>query len=735
MNGRTCLLHGLLAGLLAIPAGVSAGPRVLEETARIPAPDPSYVWPLSVAIDGDFLIATGHKDVENEPGGTQDNSAWLYQRQSNGSWTLVRRLVQHVILSDFDEPLINVDMQGGVAVIQKEGATFIFERSGTSWVAVPPPITTDGMDVEVSGGTIAVTAGTCDWATNSYRKNSSGAWVLVRQTPPEPTPDCENEDERGDVDVSGNAVVVATFSDGTNPSSARIFEGAFGTTPIMTRLTAPEGNPFAFGNPVAIELPAAVIGDSIPNIGPQAYTKDPAGHWFHSGSLLRPDNLALQSVGQIELRGGLAIVSQPDDNAYGVRSGSVSVFQRNTDGTFRYVAKLLASDRGEEQALGFTAEISGRRVVASNIGKRAAYVFELPTSLTQPATMQDNFEDGNAADWTPQAGSLYSVATTTTSRVYRQSSTAGNATSIWNNTSRTNQAVEADIKPTSFSTTTGDKWFGLVARYTSATNHYYVTLRNNNTLLLRKMVNGVFTTLASAALPVTLNRSYQVRLEAIGTKLRVFVDGQLLAQASDRSLSQGQAGVVTFRTRADFDNVLVSSNPRTVLASYKFGFDDEDSFDAWESVGTWTKNAPAGVYIQTNTTSGTRSITGTPTGDQVVNVRLRRTAAAGSNNWLGVAARYRDEGNYYYVTLRNNNTVSLRKLVNGAITELDTAPFTVTTNTWYRVRLEAVGTHLRVYINDVLRLDATDSSHATGRYGPVLYRTAAEYDEVVASEP
>ena len=731
MRGRSWLL----AGLLALPVGAVAEPRVLEETARIPAPDETYFFPLSVAVDGDWLIATGRKDVFDVPGVDQDNSAWLYQRQSNGTWTLVRRLVQHLILTDLVEPEINVGMQDGVAAITKGEASFIFERSGTNWVSVPSPISTNGMDVEVSGGTITVSAGACDWSTNSYRKNASGAWALVRTTPGETTPYCDNEDERGDVDVSGNAVIVATFSDGTNPGSARIFEGPFGTTPIMTRLTAPVGHPFGFDDPVAIELPGAVVGHGEPNVGPQAYTKDPAGHWFHSGPLLRPDNLALQQPAQIELGTGLAIISHTGDNTYGSSSGSVSVFQRNSNGTFRYVAKLLASDRDENQGLGGTAEISGRRVVASNFGTRAVYVFDLPTDLSQPAAVQDNFEDGNAADWTPQAGGMFSVVATATSRAYRQTSTAGKATSIWNNTARANQAVEADIKPTAFATVSGDKWFGLVARYTNANNHYYVTLRNNNTLLLRRMVNGAFTTLATAPLTVTLNRSYRVRLEAIGTRLRVFIDGQLAAEASDSALSQGQAGVVTFRTRADFDNVLVSSNPLTTLASYKFSFDDEDSFGNWESSGTWTHDNLAGVYRQTDTTSGTRSIAGIPTGDQVVSAVVRRIGAAGTNNWMGIAARYRDAGNYYYVTMRNNNTISLRKLVNGAIAELDSAAFAVTTNTWYRVRLEAVGTQLRVYMNDVLRLEAIDASHTTGRYGPVLYRTAAEYGEVIAVEP
>lgn len=721
----------LAAALLALPAGVFAAPRVIEETAKIPSPDPTYYWPLHVAIDGDWLIATGFKDLYQTDPGMGDDSAWLYQRQSDGSWRLIRRLVQHIVPYELDEPLMMVDMEGGVAALLKEGASWIFERAGSNWVSVPSPIATDGMDVEVSGGTIVASSGHCSWTANAYRKGTNGAWTLVRNTEPQPDEFCENEDDRGDVDVSGNAVMVFTWGNENGPYSARIFEGPFGTTAVMTRLVAPAGEPYVFIDPVAIDLPSALVSASAP-IGVQAFTRNTSGVWERSGALLRPDSLAVNSPSKIKARGGLAVVGFQVDGAHGVGTGSASVFQRNTNGTYRYVAKLVASDRGPEQYFGNAVKVSGRRVVATNNGTQSAYVFELPTDLTQPATVQDTFQDGNASDWAPLAGSSFTVATTATSRVYRQSSTVGNAASIWNNTDRTNQAVQADIKPTAFATTTGDKWFGLVARYSDANNYYYVTLRNNNTVLLRRMVSGVFTTLDTAPLPITLNRNYRVRLEAIGTRLRLFVDDQLLAEASDRTHTHGSAGVMMYKTRADYDNIVVSGNPHTTLATYQFRAEHE-SLTNWQTLGTWTE--ADGVYAQSDLAAGARSIGGIATDDQILNARMRRTSAAGTNNWFGLATRYRDAGNYYYITLRNDNTIALRKLVNNAIVELDTAAFTVTTNAWYQTRFEAIGTQLRVYINDQLQLEATDNSHATGRYGPVMYRTAAQYDDILAVQP
>src|SRR6185503_5794211 len=115
---------------------------------------------------------------------------------------------------------------------------------------------------------------------------------------------------------------------------------------------------------------------------------------------------------------------------------------------------------------------------------------------------------------------------------------------------------------------------------------------------------------------------------------------------------------------------------------------------------------------------------------------LRPTAfVANMDDWFGLGARYTDLNNHYYVTLRNGNVLWLRKVVGGSFTTLDSQPFTLATGTTYRVRLEVIGTSIKVYVNGVVQLEATDSSHSSGGVVLRMYRTATQYDNVQVLKP
>lgn len=145
------------------------------------------------------------------------------------------------------------------------------------------------------------------------------------------------------------------------------------------------------------------------------------------------------------------------------------------------------------------------------------------------------------------------------------------------------------------------------------------------------------------------------------------------------------------------------------------------------------------VWNQSSVLDVARASIGVPTDDQIVRVRARLDTFATPNGpqerWFGLMARYVDDQNYYYVTLRNSNTISLRKLVNGVITVLDSAPFPVSPATWYSLRLDAVGDQVRAYVDGRLLVEATDTSHPAGTAGPVMFKAAVDYDDYSAVQP
>src|SRR5262245_52828949 len=82
----------LLSALLSPPS--AAGPLIIEESATITTPDPSYSFGFEVAVGSTSIIASGVRDAPNpEFPGQQELAAFLFERNSStGKWEFVRKL-------------------------------------------------------------------------------------------------------------------------------------------------------------------------------------------------------------------------------------------------------------------------------------------------------------------------------------------------------------------------------------------------------------------------------------------------------------------------------------------------------------------------------------------------------------------------------------------------------------------------------------------------------------------
>jgi hypothetical protein len=166
-------------------------------------------------------------------------------------------------------------------------------------------------------------------------------------------------------------------------------------------------------------------------------------------------------------------------------------------------------------------------------------------------------------------------------------------------------------------------------------------------------------------------------------------------------------------------------------------FEDGDA-QGWEASSTsWTVLAHAGfnVYRQTSTTGASVAILGgMDWTNQSIDVDVRPLAFQGADRWAGVVARYVDDGNHYGVRLRSTNRIEIVRRLNGASKVLGSAPFSVPLNVNHRVRFEAVGTWLRLYVGGNRVLQARDSALKHGAVGMRTFWARAQFDNVVVSD-
>lgn len=720
---------------LGMIGAVQAEPVVIEETARIESPqsdrDIRYItrWDSAqyssrISVSGNRLILLGlHYDESVDP--YIQYTPWIFARTSTGEWTHGATLPD---LEDWPElhfgVPVDVSIDGNTAA-----ARGIFGWTGSSWVKSSADTVRLGPEVVISGGTIADSSDAfLGYSADIYARGSSGTWSRSQTvTVPDVYKFSDGEYHGADIDLSGNQLIIHVPYGDVPPdytdsvaNQAHIFERSSNT---WSRV----GFVSAYGEDVAIENGTAVVGETI-------FKRSATGVWNFSESFERPERVPSSLPRPIALRDGLLVTGHHIDNVRGTGSGSISVWQRDANGRLEEVARLVASDARAGSRLGYDLDVDGRRIVA--VANGAAYVFDVPQTLARREPIADDFEDGNASNWQALPGSTFSIASVSGSRVYRQSNVSGDAGSILGSADWNNIAIQADIRPTQFSVEGTNRWFGLVVRRSDANNYYYITARHTNVLQLKKRVNGVYSTIASVPLPVSLNRTYRLRLEAIGTRLRVFNGAQLLIETTDASHQHGQAGIAMYRTAANIDNVLVNSGHQTTLYATNFARVGDASQFKTTGEGNWVgPSEQSQVFTQTatETPNGARALAPVSSPDHSVQARVRPTTfSATGSPWFGLIGRYRNDSNFYYVTMRKTNVASLRKLVNGAIVELDSVPITVTAGQWYTLRLECIGDAVRVYVNDTLRLEARDSTHTKGNPGLMTYRTAAQYDDFAA---
>jgi hypothetical protein len=706
----------LAVALLSSPIAIANPPVIYSVPGRLFVDDFVSGFGRSVDIDGDIAIigaTVGGTDVGQELGGY----AYIFERESREPypWMQVAQLVPTAGGYNFG---ISVAIEGTTAVVgsMRQNLAYVFERTSSGWVRTAL-LNARGHQVAISNGIIMVSD---VQGAKLFHRTSSG-WTLLRTLSNGHAPNDPNYPGAA-VDISATTAVhgsfgVASSQPGSPPGEAYIYSrGADWLSTSLAVVRRPNAGVGAdgFSSIAAISNNVAVIGGA----GSYLFERNAQGAW-------NPVQLALPDLNHTV--DGNTVISE-------TQPGTLRLYRRNTSGMWTHAATLVA-DNGTELD---SPRLKGNRVIASGRGDDA-FVFELPSVLPSTFLVNENLEDGQAQGWTPAGTPTFTVTHVNGTNVYRQSNMTADARAVFGNVG-VEQAIEADIVPRGVNGQ--DRWVGIAVRYVDPNNHYYVTWRSSGSLQFKRVYNGQTQVLSTFPnTPFAIGQRMRLRLENSAHEIRLFINGRLWRQVPPQPEGPiGRVALMTYKASADFDNIIVTPDRTIELANMPFVPGDERH---WQSRGDgdWeVRQIPfAGdwLYHQESTVGGARSVTGVPETDQVVSARVQPLAFNGADRWVGVMARYVDDNNYYYLTLRSNNTVSLRKLTNGAITTLDTASLPVRAGNTYRVRLSVVDNALLGYVNDELLVEAIDTNapHTVGRHGLAMYKARADFDDYLVTQP
>ena len=221
------------------------------------------------------------------------------------------------------------------------------------------------------------------------------------------------------VAISGDTVAIGSFFDddrGSHSGSIYVYERSGGTWPETAKLLADDGvEGDVLGISVAMSGNAILAGawerdDGAVDTGAAYVFRFDGTSWAQEAKLVASDAAAGDKLGRsVGIDGDVVVVGAPFADVGGTDSGAAYVFR--WDGTgWSQEAKLVASDGGAGDWLGFSVGISGDTVVAGAYpkgpgrNKGAVYVFRFDgTSWSQEAKL-------TASDARPKDEFGFSVA-------------------------------------------------------------------------------------------------------------------------------------------------------------------------------------------------------------------------------------------------------------------------------------------------------------------------------------
>ncbi|MEM6722942.1 MAG: T9SS type A sorting domain-containing protein [Bacteroidota bacterium] len=417
-----------------------------------------------VALDGNYAIIAA--PLEDGSGLTDAGAAYILERDNQGNWMEVQKLSAAdpgtedkfgnqvaisgnyaVVSADFEDE----DPAGG-NTLTDAGSVYVFERDGSgTWNQVQKLVSLDreeedffGQSIAISGNLIIVGVPGEDEDANQanteisagsayiFERDGSGTWSQIQKIV---------ADQRAFSDLFGSSVAIqgdvaivgARFEDEdannintiSQAGAAYVFErDGGGVWQQIQKLVASDRALIDFfGTTVAMDGNYAVFGTNSNNTDENSdnfltgagaayiFERGDNGQWVEVQKIAASDRSINDWFGHsVAISGERVLIGahQEDDDETGNNNvngaGSVYIFERDNNGDWTEVQKIVNSDRSLTDWFGYEVAVSGDRILVgahledddpmganflNNAG--SVYIFEDPTStfIVRPAEVLD----------------------------------------------------------------------------------------------------------------------------------------------------------------------------------------------------------------------------------------------------------------------------------------------------------------------------------------------------------
>ncbi|MBW6440149.1 cellulose-binding protein [Actinoplanes hulinensis] len=348
-------------------------------------------------------------------------------------------------------------------------------------------------------------------------------------------------------------------------------------------------------------------------------------------------------------------------------------------------------------------------------GLVAAGVFVTIGTAEAATLFSADFESGSTSGWS-KSGGTWSVVSDGT-QVFQQSDSGNTrARQFAGTTSWTNYSVQAKVKATAFSSTSGV--VALTARAAGATKMYRLSLTGANRVQLETMNGSSVTVLGSLSQTISASTFYTLRLTVNGTTISGSVNGTSVGSATDSTITAGRIGLLTEYAAGRFDDVLVDDGVSTPTSSPTSS--PSTSTSPSPSASSSPPPSSSALYVAPN---GTDSAAGTVAAPTTLTSAITRIAAGGTIYLRG--------GTYAHastVTIApgNNGSSGAVKTISAYPGEVPVLNFSAQAEDTAARGLAVNGNYWRVYGVVVER--AGDNGIFVGGSNNVLERTITRYN-------